>query len=85
MTSLESPERVRARVTWIDNPHEVRAEKAMQRNKTLTTLATTTEQLSEPDKETRSPSYVQDENHSNVNLNLKAKDNDSVTAWCISR
>ncbi len=44
--------------------------------KTLTTLATTTEQLSEPDKETRSPSYVEDENHANAHLNLNAKDKD---------
>lgn len=48
----------------------------MQRRRTAATLATTTEQLSEPDKETPSPSYVHDENHANVHLNLNAKGKD---------
>ena len=46
---------------------------ASERKKVRATLSTTTEQLSELDKETESLSYAQDENLSYVYLNLNAK------------
>ncbi len=49
---------------------------ASERKKARTTFATTTEKLSELDKETSSLSYVQDENLGNVYLNLKVKGQD---------
>ena len=49
---------------------------AGERKKARTTLATTTEQLSELDKETPSLSYVQDETLGTVYLNLKVKGRD---------
>jgi len=52
-----------------------------ERKKTRTTLVTTTEKLSEVDKETSSLSYVQDENLGNVHLNLKVKDQDDCFVY----
>ena len=47
-----------------------------ERKKARTSLATTTEQPAELDKETPSLSYVQDENHRDVYVNLKVKGQD---------
>ena len=49
---------------------------ASQRKNAYTTLATTTEKLSELDKENPSLSYVQDENLGHFYLNLKVKGRD---------
>ena len=56
-----------------------------ERKKARTTLATTTEQPAELDKETPSLSYVQDETRGNVSLNLKVKDRDGFVHYKIKK
>jgi small ubiquitin-related modifier len=58
---------------------------ASERMKARTSLASTTKQLSELDKETPSLSYVQDETLGKVSLNLKVKGRDGFVHYKIKK